>query len=157
MMVKIQRNTSYFTLPKTILMVPTVYKANFVHSRSCGTTPYECPNRECNTCSETGYTSELSYYSGANVRYVTVDSEAGCAAECDAELECVAVFYQKNIKRCYLRKRSNLIILIILWFFTLFSTTKSVKSNWRWVIKYICRLRKHLSKTVGSPYRLYLI
>ena len=60
--------------------------------------------RECNSCAQTGYTDELSYYSGGALKTVSKKEEAECAAECDAELDCVAILYQVNTKTCYLRE-----------------------------------------------------
>ena len=60
--------------------------------------------RECNTCAQSGYTDELSYYAGGALKTVRGKTEAECADECDAELDCVAILYQVAAKTCYLRE-----------------------------------------------------
>ena len=83
---------------------PSYFKKGFVHSRRCGTTNFNCPKTECRTCPATGYTTEHSYYSGSNLKTLTkLNSEAECVAECDKEVDCVAVLYTKSNKYCYLR------------------------------------------------------
>ena len=90
--------------------------------------------RECNTCAQTGYTDELSYYSGGALKTVSKKEEAECAAECDAELDCVAILYQVNTKTCYLREGYFMTNIMVekkanLWPITLFRARRPFSST----------------------------
>ena len=61
-----QTRTCYLKRKHAETDVTYLHKENFVFSRRCGTTEFNCPNRECNTCQATGFTNELEYYSGAS-------------------------------------------------------------------------------------------
>lgn len=80
-----------------------IYKQNFIFSRSCGSSEYDCPTRECNTCASTGYTTELGYYGGSSLKTLTKKTKDECAAECEKELDCVATYYTSNNQYCYLK------------------------------------------------------
>ena len=93
-----------------------IFKQNYIYSRFCGRRPetesavtneFNCPTRECRSCSTTGYTNELGYYSGAAIKTVTKNKEGNkvtrdeCAKECDMELDCVATRYNRNDSKFY--------------------------------------------------------
>ena len=93
-----------------------IFKQNYIYSRFCGRRPetesavtneFNCPTRECRSCSTTGYTNELGYYSGASIKTVTKNKEGNkvtrdeCAKECDMELDCVATRYNRNDSKIF--------------------------------------------------------
>ena len=83
---------------------PPVYKKNFVHSKPCGPAgKNNCQPRECNTCSDMGYTTEKQLYRGALIRKITQTTENECAKECDLEADCLAIYYDKISKYCNLQ------------------------------------------------------
>ena len=82
---------------------PSIFKTNFVHSRSCGTAGFGCENRECKSCDETGYTTELGYYAGGALQTLTQKTLEECAAACEEAVDCVATLYTSSNKYCYLK------------------------------------------------------
>ena len=99
--------------------IPNFYRNGFIHSRRCGTTEFQCPSKqgppptdptlpsECSSCSITGYTNEIDKFGGG---YATKDklfqglTEEECLDACDNSLDCIAAVYEKNRKRCQLKR-----------------------------------------------------
>ena len=67
------------------------YKEGFVYSRSCGRSGLDCQSKACESCAETGYTSERYFYNGMPLKSVNGVTLNECAAECDKVLLCLAL------------------------------------------------------------------
>ena len=81
-----------------------VYKENFVFSRPCGTTEFNCPKSECRSCQTTGYTTESESFdisAKTAIRTVRVDTELECAQECDSDVYCISFSFKPG--SCTLR------------------------------------------------------
>ena len=71
---------AYQTVEKTCFLQDTqegepVYKENFLYSRPCGKAGFGCEHKECKSCQETGYTTELSYIAGTGKENISIFSE----------------------------------------------------------------------------------
>lgn len=94
-----------------------IYRNGFIHSRRCGTTEFQCTSKEgplttvpskCSSCSVTGYTNEIDtigrgYDTRDNKIFYDITVEE-CTDACDNSLDCVAAIYEKNRKRCQLKR-----------------------------------------------------
>ena len=67
------------------------YKEGFVYSRSCGRSGLDCQSKACESCAETGYTSERYFYNGMPLKSVNGVTLNECAAECDKEFYCLGL------------------------------------------------------------------
>ena len=100
--------------------IPNFYRNGFIHSRRCGTTEFQCPSKqgplptdptlptECSSCSVTGYTNEIDItgrgYDTRDNKIFEDLTEEECLDACDNSLDCIAAMYQRNYKRCQLKR-----------------------------------------------------